>query len=216
MFILLNVDVHFNIGKNWLQIAVEMSNEKNRSLLLFIRFLSRFCFFFVLFFTFFAIVSSVTTTFDKFQFQSQVRLSQCNVKDPIRSKFKVCSFHQVRSQEFIPVRGTTRLCHLLGLTLQSSQKLSQKVGTENCLTKVTIFACKCVSLWSTGLLGVFCWKDSLLLTTTTQPFSEGLQSQTSCRALGTFPTTYNPCNFWRSKLHQISDHMFCRCYKIFS
>ena len=45
--------------------------------------------FFVLLSYFFAIVSFVTTTLDKFQFRSQVRLSQINVLVPIRLKPKV-------------------------------------------------------------------------------------------------------------------------------
>ena len=40
-------------------------------------------------FYFFGIVSFVTTTLDKFQFQSQVRLSQIKVIVPIRLKFKL-------------------------------------------------------------------------------------------------------------------------------
>ena len=44
---------------------------------------------FELFFYFSAIVSSVTTTSDKFQFQSQVRLSQINVIVPMRLEFKL-------------------------------------------------------------------------------------------------------------------------------
>ena len=86
---LLIVDVHFNIGKKWVQYVVYMSNEKNWSLFLRRLFLFCFCFFFVFFFHFFGIVSFVTTTPDKIQFQSQVRLSQINVKFPIRLKFKL-------------------------------------------------------------------------------------------------------------------------------
>ena len=40
--------------------------------------------FFVLFLNFFAILSFVITTPDKFKFQSEVRLSQINVQVPIR------------------------------------------------------------------------------------------------------------------------------------
>ena len=83
------VDVHFNIGKNWVQNVVYMSNDGNWSV--FLRRLLHFCFclFFVLLFYSFAIVGSVTTTPDKFQFQSQVRLSQINVIIPIRLKLKL-------------------------------------------------------------------------------------------------------------------------------
>ena len=71
---LLIVDVHFNIGKNWLQNVVYMSNERNWSVLLSRVFLIRFYLFFVLPFYFFAILSFVTTNRDRFQFQRQVRL----------------------------------------------------------------------------------------------------------------------------------------------
>ena len=56
-------------------------------------FASSLCYFFY----FFAIVSFVITTPDKFQFQSQVRLSQINVKgsDPLEIQ-PLCSLHQVR------------------------------------------------------------------------------------------------------------------------
>ena len=54
-----------------------------------VSFSSAFDSFFVLLFGFFAILSFVATTPDKFQFQSQVRLSQINVKVPIRLKFKL-------------------------------------------------------------------------------------------------------------------------------
>ena len=64
-----------------------MSNERNWSLLCRL-FLFWFCLFFVLPFYFFGIISFVTTTPDKFQFQSQVRLSQINAIVPIRLKFK--------------------------------------------------------------------------------------------------------------------------------
>ena len=66
-----------------------MTNEKNWSLLLLLfRFHIRFSFFFVPFFHLFAIVSSVITTLDKFQFQSQVRVFQINIVVPIRLKLK--------------------------------------------------------------------------------------------------------------------------------
>ena len=61
-----------------------MSNEKNWRLVHRRLFLIRFFLFFVLLFHFFAIVSFITTTPDKFQFQNQLRLSQLNVKVPIR------------------------------------------------------------------------------------------------------------------------------------
>ena len=80
-------DVHFNIGKNWVENVVYMSNERNWSLLF--RRLFHFCFrfLFVLLFYFFGIVSFVATTPDKFQFKSQVRLSPINLIVSIRLKF---------------------------------------------------------------------------------------------------------------------------------
>ena len=84
---LLTVDVHFNIGKNWVQNVIYMSNERNWRVLCRL-FLFRFFLFFVILFYFFGIVSFLTTTPDKFQFQGQVRLSQINVIARIRLKFK--------------------------------------------------------------------------------------------------------------------------------
>ena len=84
----LTVDVHFNIGKTWVQNVIYMINEKSWSLLCCL-FLFSFSLFFVLLFYFFGIVSFVTTTPDKFQFQSQLRLSQINIIVPIRLKFKL-------------------------------------------------------------------------------------------------------------------------------
>ena len=66
-----------------------MSNERKWSVFLCRLFLFHFCFFFVLLFYFFAIVSFVTATADKIQFQNPVRLSQINVIVPIRLKFKL-------------------------------------------------------------------------------------------------------------------------------
>ena len=86
---LLVVNVNFNIGKNWMQIVVYMSNERNWNVFLRSLFLFCFCFFFVFLFYFFSIESFLTTTPDKFQFQSQVRLSQINVIIPMRLKFKL-------------------------------------------------------------------------------------------------------------------------------
>ena len=74
---LLIVDLHFNIGKNWRRNVIDMINERNWSLpLLLLRlFLIQFCFSFLFFFLCFGIVCFATTTLDKFQFQSQVRVS---------------------------------------------------------------------------------------------------------------------------------------------
>ena len=73
--------------KKWVQKVFHMSNETNWSLLLLLCFYIHFSFFFVFLFCLFGIVSFVTMTFDNFQFQSQVRLSQINLIGPIRLKF---------------------------------------------------------------------------------------------------------------------------------
>ena len=86
---LLIVDVHFNIVKNWVQNVLYMSNERNWCLLFHRLFLIRFCLFFLPLLSFVASVNFVTTTPDKFQLQSRVRLSQINIIVPIRLKFKV-------------------------------------------------------------------------------------------------------------------------------
>ena len=86
---LLTVDVNFNIGKNYVQNVFYMSNERNWNLLHHRLFFFCFYIFFVFLFYFFGVVSFVTTTPDKFQFQSQVRLSQIDVLVPILLKIKL-------------------------------------------------------------------------------------------------------------------------------
>ena len=86
---LLIVDVYFNTGKHWEQKIIYMSNKRNWILFLRRLFLFSFCLVFVFLFYFFPIASFVTTTPEKFQFQSQVRLSQINVIVPIRLKMKL-------------------------------------------------------------------------------------------------------------------------------
>ena len=91
---LLNVDVHLNIGKNWLEKVVHMSTQRNRSILLmlrFLRFYNLFQFFLLLFFNVFGIVIMVNQTLDQLQFQSRASLSQIKVRIPIRLKFKLCA-----------------------------------------------------------------------------------------------------------------------------
>ena len=56
------------------------------------RFFVCFCPFFVFFFTFFVIASFVITTLYKFQFQSQLRLSQINIVIPLFLKVKLYAF----------------------------------------------------------------------------------------------------------------------------
>ena len=86
VLIFLIVEVHFNVGKNWVQNVVYMSNETNQSLCLPLHFLIRISLFLLLLLNFFGSVSYVTKTFDKFQIQSQVGLSQINVIVPNPSK----------------------------------------------------------------------------------------------------------------------------------
>ena len=76
------------LKKKWVLNNVHVGNERNWCLLCSL-FLFRFCLFFVLLFFFFAIVSFVTTTPDKFQFQIQEGLSQMNVIVPNLLKFKL-------------------------------------------------------------------------------------------------------------------------------
>ena len=86
---LLIAGVHINIGKNWVQNVIYLTNERKWILFLHRVFLIRFYLLLVLLFYFFAIVSFITTAPDKFQFQSEVRLSQINVIVPIPLKFKL-------------------------------------------------------------------------------------------------------------------------------
>ena len=89
---LLFVDAKNNLGKNWVQNVVYMSNERNWNLLLLLLLLFHihFNFFFVLRFHFFANIGFVAPNLDKFQLKNQVRLSQINVLLPMRLKFKLC------------------------------------------------------------------------------------------------------------------------------
>ena len=68
---LLIVDVHFNVGKDCVRNFVYMGNETNWYLLHRRFFFIRFCLSFVLLLYYSAIVSFVTTTPVKFQFQSK-------------------------------------------------------------------------------------------------------------------------------------------------
>ena len=226
---LLIVDLHFNIGKNWVQNVFYMSNKKNWSVFLRSLFLFCFCFFFLFFFYFFGIVSFVTTTLDKFQFQSRVRLSQINVIVPIRLKIKLCAV-QIEWGSSIDllfiVHGTTRHRQLLRRSLQDLKKLPQKVGTENYSTWSMRNVCKNVSPRPTDLFCRFCWNDCaclpyvygsfLLLATTTQLFSQSLSSHILCSCLETLSTTSNLCNFWHSKFQQVSTYAFCSWDDVFT
>ena len=100
-------------------------------------------------------------------------------------------------------------------TLSSMETFPLKLP-ETHLTGLIGNACKNVSSWSTGLLCRFCWIDSPLPATTTEMFSECLLSHTLGSHLEMFYTTNNICNFWHSKLQQISTHTFCSWDKIFT
>ena len=72
--------------------------------------------------------------------------------------------------------------------------------------------CKNVFPRPTDLFCRFCCNDSphnFFPATTTQLFSQSLFSHTLCSCLEIFSTTNNLCNFWRSKLQQVSTYAFC-------
>ena len=182
---LLIVDVHFNIGKNWMQNVVYMNNEWNWSLLRRCLLLFRFCLFFVLFFYLVAIVSFVTTTPVSVTQPSTSVSIQRNSSNPFENQ-TLCSFHQVRYQDRFLVHGTTRHRQLLGLSLQEFQKLPQKFGTKNYTTWIMRNVAENVSLRPTKLFCRCCWNDSartLFRATTTQLFSQSLSSHTLCSCL---------------------------------
>ena len=164
--ILLIVDIHFNFGKNWMQKFVHMSKKRKWSILhlfLFLRFpcfYSLFWFFLVLFFNFFPVICFVSTIFDKIQFQSQVKLSQVNVIDPIRLNFKLYAvFIKWGSGIRFFVRGMKTHRQLQGISRQGFQKLPKKVDTENYSIWLARNVCRNASLWPAGLFCRLCCKD---------------------------------------------------------
>ena len=50
----------------------------------------------------------------------------------------------------------------------------------------------------------------------TQLFSQSLSSHTLCSCLEIFSTTNNLCNFWHSKIQQVSTYAFCSWDDIFT
>ena len=80
--------------------------------------------------------------------------------------------------------------------------------------------CKNVSSRPTGLFCRFFWNESACLpsaygslplpATSTCLFSQSLSSHTLCSCLEIFSTTNNLCNFWHSKLQQVSTYASCR------
>ena len=114
-----------------------MSNERNWSLLLLLRRRCpmRLCILFVLFLLF-GSLNFVTTTLDKFQLQSQVRLPQIIIVIPIRLKFKLYAIfiELVSGINFLFVERQHNVNYCKNQSLQDFQKLSQKVGPGHCST----------------------------------------------------------------------------------
>ena len=78
--------------------------------------------------------------------------------------------------------------------------------------------CKNVYLQPTDLFFRFGWNDSARTpfpATTTQLFSQSLSSHILCSCLDILSTTNNLCNFWHSKLQQVSTYAFCSWDDIF-
>ena len=118
--------------KKWVPNFVYMSSERNWSLLHLLR---RRCFlFFELHFHFIGIVSFLTTTLDKVQFESQLPLSQINVVVTIRLKFKLYAVFIEWGSWFFSCSWDERTSSTTGISPEDFQKLPQKVGTKNYLT----------------------------------------------------------------------------------
>ena len=94
---MLIVDVHFNIGKNWVRNAVYMSNERNWNLLLLLRFHIHFSLFFVLLFLllcYFEFRNNDPWNISETKPSTSV-WNQRNRSDPFEIQ-SLNSFHQVR------------------------------------------------------------------------------------------------------------------------
>ena len=86
--------------------------------------------------------------------------------------------------------------------------------------------CKNVSPRLTDLFCRFCWNDSVRIafpstscppaTPFTQLFPQRLSSHTLCCCLDILSTTNNLCNFWHSKIQQVSTYAFCSWDEIFT
>ena len=79
--------------------------------------------------------------------------------------------------------------------------------------------CRNVSSRPIDLFCRFCWNDSArspFSATTTQRFSQSLSSPIFCSYLETLSTSNNLCNFWHSKLQQVSTYAFCSWDDIFT
>ena len=87
--ILLIVNVHFNILKFWLQYVVYVGNSSYFSFIVCSCFSENNRVIFVLLFLFLTFVCLITTSFDKFEFQWQKRLSEISVIVLISLNFKL-------------------------------------------------------------------------------------------------------------------------------
>ena len=195
-----------------------MSNESNWSRFYLPRFPIHFCRFLVLIFNFFGIVSVETTTLNKLQFQSRVRLSEINAVVPIWLKLKLKAVFIKRCSRTHFLFVGLRYCQLLGISFQVFQRLPQQVGTKKYLTWLVRNVCKNVFSQPSRFICSFCWKYSagkLFIATTFQLFSRSLSSHILWCCL-VFSTTNNFCNFWRSKTQQVYFHALCSRDDIFT
>ena len=88
-----------------------------------------------------------------------------------------------------------------------------------CLSCSTRNVCKNVSSRPTGLFSRFCWNDSACSpfpAPSTQLFFQSLLSHALCSRLEILSTTNNLCDFWHSKLQQVSTYVFCSWDDIFT
>ena len=192
-----------------------MSKESNWSLFVQLRcrrFLMRFCLFLVLFFYFFVLVSFTSTTLDKFHFPRPVRLSQVNIKVPIRLKLK---FYAIFIEwggriDFLFVvdktsstTGTSPPSFPETATKEWYRKLLD-MNNENCWSK-SLFAAGWLVLQI--LLEWLCLHSFLCYHYQTV-FSEFVFPH-SLQPFWIFSTTNIICNFWLSIFQQVSTQAFC-------
>ena len=110
-------------------------------------------------------------------------------------------------------------------TSNISRNCHKKVGTENYSTLLMRKVCKSVSPQLTDLSCIFCWNDSVRTpfpatslpytysslppsAPFTQLFSQSLSPHTPCSCLDILSTTNNLCNFWHSKIQEVSTYAF--------
>ena len=204
-----------------------MSNERNWSVLLRRLFLVCFCFFVFLFY-FLDIVSFVTTTPDKFQFHSQIRLSQINVINPIRLKFKLyANFFEWGSRIYFLFMGRqdivnywdfppkiSRNCHkrlVPKITRHVYWEMFVKMSLRDRLICFADFVG--MTVFTLRFLLPPCYLSAAPFT---QLFSQSLSSHTLCSCLDNLCTNNNLCNFWHRKFQQISTYAFCSWDDVFT